>query len=72
MGYTKYPLTREMPEGLMRSRRSLRVSEFPTSMVKFSWRQDASKPDVSRPHLVASNVASGTTLEPATRRSDAA
>jgi len=37
MGYIGSALTREVPEGLIRSRRSLRVSEWPTCLIKFRW-----------------------------------
>lgn len=68
MGYIGSALTREVPEGLIRSRRSLRVTEWPTSLIRFSWGPTAS---VAQPASVtrAPSVAAGPALSV---RSDAA
>ena len=37
MGYIVYPMTREMPEGLLRSRRAVRATDWHSSITTFSW-----------------------------------
>ena len=37
MGYMVVPPTKVVPEGLMRSRRAVRVNEYPTGIVQFRW-----------------------------------
>ena len=37
LGYTDLPVADQSAEGLLRSRRSLRASEWPTSLVRFEW-----------------------------------
>jgi hypothetical protein len=39
MGYVDFALDDGVAEGLLRSRRSLRVSDWPTSLIRFEWRQ---------------------------------
>jgi hypothetical protein len=38
LGYTDLPVADQAAEGLLRSRRSLRASDWPTSLVRFQWR----------------------------------
>ncbi len=38
LGYTDLPIDDQMAEGLLRSRRSLRASDWPSSLVRFDWR----------------------------------
>ena len=37
LGYTDLPVADQSAEGLLRSRRSLRASDWPTSLVRFEW-----------------------------------
>lgn len=37
LGYTDLPVADQSAEGLLRSRRSLRASDWPTSLVRFQW-----------------------------------
>jgi hypothetical protein len=37
MGYVDFELDDDLAEGLLRSRRSLRVSDWPTSLIRFEW-----------------------------------
>jgi hypothetical protein len=38
LGYTDLPLDDQLAEGLLRSRRSLRASDWPSCLVRFDWR----------------------------------
>lgn len=38
LGYTDLPVEDQLAEGLLRSRRSLRASDWPSSLVRFAWR----------------------------------
>lgn len=41
LGYTDLPVEDQLAEGLLRSRRSLRASDWPSSLVRFDWRRPA-------------------------------
>jgi len=44
LGYTDVPVVNQSAQGLLRSRRSLRATDWPTSLIQFRWAPRTSKP----------------------------